>query len=330
MRTEARFPALDEGAGHYESFYLKAAAPEGGRAVWIRHTVHKRPGAAPTCSVWFVLFDSARGAPAAGKQTFEADRLSTPEGGYVSVAGAEIAPGRAEGSIACEGLEAEWRLRFADRHEPLHHLPSGWMYRRGLPRTKLLSPHPAALFEGEVALGGERVSLEGWPGMVGHNWGSEHAERWVWIQASDFEGGEPGDYLDIAAGRVKLGPLTTPWVPNGRLVLGGEELQLGGLGRSYGTEILAEPTGCEFVVAGKGVTVKGRVGAPAESFVGWIYANPKGDEHHTLNCSICDLELRVERPGKKHAHLRLEGGAAYEVGMRERDHGVPIQPFPDG
>jgi hypothetical protein len=28
--------------------------------------------------------------------------------------------------------------------------------------------------------------------------------------------------------------------------------------------------------------------------------------------------------------LKLAGGAAYELGMRERDHGVAIQPFPDG
>ena len=28
--------------------------------------------------------------------------------------------------------------------------------------------------------------------------------------------------------------------------------------------------------------------------------------------------------------LRVDGGATYELGMRERDHGIPIQPYPDG
>jgi hypothetical protein len=28
--------------------------------------------------------------------------------------------------------------------------------------------------------------------------------------------------------------------------------------------------------------------------------------------------------------LEVKGGAAYELGMRERDHGMPIQPFSDG
>jgi hypothetical protein len=26
----------------------------------------------------------------------------------------------------------------------------------------------------------------------------------------------------------------------------------------------------------------------------------------------------------------LSGGAAYELGMRETDHGIAVQPFPDG
>ena len=58
VRTQARFPDVPEKAGHYESFYLKLTQPGGGRAAWIRHTVHKRPGEQPTCALWFVLFDA--------------------------------------------------------------------------------------------------------------------------------------------------------------------------------------------------------------------------------------------------------------------------------
>ena len=53
MRTEARFPGAGAGAGHYESFYIKATRPGGGRGFWIRHTIHKRPGEALAGSVWF-------------------------------------------------------------------------------------------------------------------------------------------------------------------------------------------------------------------------------------------------------------------------------------
>ena len=47
MPTHARFPEVDLKAGHYESFYLKACHPSEPLGVWIRYTVHKRPGGAP-------------------------------------------------------------------------------------------------------------------------------------------------------------------------------------------------------------------------------------------------------------------------------------------
>ena len=51
MEERARFPEVAAKAGHYESFYVKACEPGGGRGVWIRHTVHKRPGAEPSASI---------------------------------------------------------------------------------------------------------------------------------------------------------------------------------------------------------------------------------------------------------------------------------------
>ena len=45
MATSAIFPSTPARAGMYESFYLRAVAPEGPIGVWIRHTVHKPPGA---------------------------------------------------------------------------------------------------------------------------------------------------------------------------------------------------------------------------------------------------------------------------------------------
>lgn len=70
--------------------------------------------------------------------------------------------------------------------------------------------------------------------------------------------------------------------------------------------------------------------AARKDVVGWVYADPDGSEHHTANCSIADMRVAVERDGLPSAELVVEGGAAYELGMRERDHGIPIQPFPDG
>ena len=100
VRSEARFPRLGRQAGHYESFYLKASRPAGGQGVWIRHTVHKRPGEEPTAALWLTVFDADAPGPRATKASFAATELSAPEGAYIRVDGAVLEPGRATGELA--------------------------------------------------------------------------------------------------------------------------------------------------------------------------------------------------------------------------------------
>jgi hypothetical protein len=332
LRSQARFPDLEPSAGHYESFYLKASHPTDPVSVWIRYTVHKRPGAAPLGSLWFVLFDKRATGPWAVKQT-------TPDVGdgpdhYVHVGDARFEPGRVQGAAAVDvaGLErraASWDLSYESAEPPFRHLPRDLMYRAPLPRTKLLSPYPDARFSGRVEAGGRSVDLDGWRGMVGHNWGVQHAERWIWLHGAGFEGHDDA-WFDAALGRIRIGPWTTPWVANGVLSLDGVRHRLGGLGATRRTEVAERPDGATFTLPGKEITVQGEVGADREDFVGWIYADPDGSEHNTVNCSVSNLVLTVSRPAEPPLTLQLAAGAAYELGMRETDHGIAIQPFPDG
>src|SRR5215204_1634826 len=124
MDEGARFPRVAAKAGHYESFYLKAARPGGGQALWIRHTVHKRPGAEPNASIWFVLFDREAEGPRATKVTVPAAELSVPDGGWVQVDGARIGPGRAEGGVETAALRANWELDFEGDGAPCKYLPA--------------------------------------------------------------------------------------------------------------------------------------------------------------------------------------------------------------
>jgi hypothetical protein len=330
VRTEARFPEIPEKAGHYESFYLKLVQRGGGRGAWIRHTVHKRPGEDATCAIWFVLFDSSAAGPRATKRQFGADELSSSPDTYIRVADASITDGRAIGRVETDALAAKWDLSFADSHEPFHHLPREFLYRSKLPKTKFLSPYPDAVFNGVLEVGGERIEVKDWRGMIGHNWGAEHAERWVWIQGSGFEGRSPEDYFDMAVGRIKVAGRTTPWVGNAMLMLDGKPHRLGGFGQVRGTSVEESPTGAHFELKGKNVKLTGNVSAAAKDLVAWIYADPVGPEHNTLNCSISDLELDVELDGGLAQRLMVKGAAAYEFGTRDTDHGIPLQPYPDG
>jgi hypothetical protein len=329
MDQGARFPRVAEKAGHYESFYIKACRPGGGQGIWIRHTVHKRPGAEPNASIWFVLFDREADGPRATKVTVPAAELSAPTGSWIKVDAAEIGPGRAVGTVDTDAVKASWELTFSGDAEPCKYLPSDRLYETRLPKTKFVAPFPDARFNGRLEVGGETVELSDWPGMIGHNWGSEHAERWVWLEGTGFAG-SPDTYFDAGAARIKLGPWTTPWVPSGMLMLEGKPHRLGGFGQIRDAEIEESAGECSFVLPGKDIVVRGRVSAPKKDFVGWIYADPKGPEHNTVNCSVSDLELTVERPALAPLQLSLPGGAAYELGMRETDHGIPVQPYPDG
>ena len=62
MQASPIFGTVGMGAGMYESFYLRAFAPDQPLGVWIRHTVHKPPGRTPTGSIWCTVFDARRGA----------------------------------------------------------------------------------------------------------------------------------------------------------------------------------------------------------------------------------------------------------------------------
>jgi hypothetical protein len=330
VEERARFGEVAAKAGHYESFYLKACRPDGGLGIWIRHTVHKRPGEEPTGSIWFTLFDRDAPGPQATKVTVPASEVSAPAGSWIRVAGAEIGPGRAEGSVdGATGLAANWSLGFSGDTDPCRYLPADCLYKAPLPRTKFVAPVPDAVFEGTLEVDGRAIEIAGWPGMIGHNWGTEHAERWVWLEGTGFTG-SPATWFDAGAAKVKLGSRVSPWVPSGMLALDGVRHRLGGLGAIRSASIEESPDGCSFVLPGKNIVVRGRVEAPRKDFVGWVYADPTGDVHNTINCSVADLTLTVERPGVPDRILTLPAGAAYELGMRETDHGIPIQPFPDG
>jgi hypothetical protein len=313
----------------YESFYLRAVSPSEPVGVWIRNTVHKAPGRPPRGSVWCTVFDSRHGRPFMHKLT--SDRLRAPGEAWIAVGQegrehAVLGPGRAEGRCG----DAQWSLSFHSPEPELRHLPREWLYRAPLPRTKATSPLPAAEFDGILELAGRRIELHSWPGMVGHNWGAEHAERWIWLHGVGFEG-EPGAWLDVALGRVKIAGRLTPWLANGALALDGRRYRLGGLA-ARGIQVSESARGCALTLPGEdGLAVQARVEVPQDAAAGWRYTDPGGGDHDVVNCSVSALELELQLPGGRGRRtLRAAHGAAYELGMRERDHGVPIAPFSDG
>lgn len=330
MPVSAIFPTVPRQAGFYESFYIRAVSPVEPVGVWIRHTVHKRPGELPRGSVWCTVFDATEprreefaDGPFMYKQT--ADEVLTPPGAWIAVGDSSLSEDRCVGACG----QASWSLRFAGRDAELRHLGAGWLYRAPLPRTKLTSPMPSASFSGTLAIGEHRIELADWPGMVGHNWGSEHAERWIWLHGIDFEQA-PDTWLDVAIGRVMVGGRMSPWVANGALSLDGRRLRVGGL-LARGLRVAESASRCSLSLpASHGARIEAHVKEPPAACAGWRYADPDGGQHDVLNCSIAALTLTVRLPQEPGRMLHSAHGGAYELGMREHDHGIALAPFADG
>jgi hypothetical protein len=326
MRARPVFSQAKRSAGMYESFYLRAVSPHEPVGVWIRHTVHKAPGEPATGSIWCTVFDAAGGEPFMAKVTSE--RLEQPRDGWIDV-GAQTSFGPAGAVGSCGG--ASWSLRVTPREPPLRHLRPELLYNAPLPRTKLTSPAPLASFDGTVEIPGRApIELSDWPGMVGHNWGAEHAERWIWLHGCDFEG-EPTAWLDVALGRIALAGRMTPWVANGTLGLAGERHRIGGL-LGHRPSVEESPSGARVRLTGAdGLALDVTAVVPPGTAAGWRYADPDGGGHDVVNCSIASLRIEVAGGGRSAPRVLSTGhGGVYELGMRERDHGVPIAPFSDG
>ena len=322
----------------YESYYLRLVSPDEPLGVWIRYTVQKRPGHDPVGNVWFTLFDGAAERPVAFRDGMPGP--FTPPGEWIRIGTSSIAPDGIQGQAG----EASWSLTARPAAgpgpggvvEPLFHLPKPALYGLPLPKTKPISPMPDGTFDGEVRVGDRLIDVSGWRGMIGHNWGSEHAERWIWMAGTGFAE-DPAAWIDVVLGRIRVAGRLLPWVANGAYSLGGAPpVRLGGMSASdVSVEEGAHHLSLTLPSAGSGA-VEVEVDSPANATVGWRYADPVADgkpprRHDVANCSIARLALTVHEPHSPSSHQLLsDHGGAYELGMKESDHGVPIEPGAEG
>ena len=205
--------------------------------------------------------------------------------------------------------------------EPLRHLPREWMYRAPLPRTKLESPLPSATFDGSIDGRRPRARRRstGWRGMAGHNWGAEHAATWIWLHGIAFAG-EPGAWLDLSVGRVRVGPLLTPWIANGALQAGGERTAAR---RPAPRARDRDPGGLPR--RARRARSSRRAPPPARPSPG-----PTPTRAAASTTRSTARSPRCTRRGSAGRELRTAHGGVYEFGVAPGAHGVELQPFPDG
>jgi hypothetical protein len=301
-----RAPGAPQNAALYESHYLTATDPVGGRALWLRHTALKRPGERAQPTVWVTWFQRS-GARPRGLRVTAVEPPSEPDGAWARSRLGELSPAGATGAI--EG--ASWSLAWEAPLAEVPYLPARWMYDRAIPRSNGAALIPSGTVHGTVTLDGEEpVSIDGWDLMVGHNWGSEHAAHWTWVHAGGL-GEDRSGWFDLALARVKIGPLLTPWAVGGAVHLNHRTFRTS-LRGAVRREVQGESTLLIVPLAG-GARLELRITAPEKDTVSWDYASPRGPGRVVHNCSIADASLTLRTDQSEHT-LEIKGRVAVEHG----------------
>lgn len=295
--TEARFPFP---SGGYESYYLTAHHPSEPLAIWIRSTVTQSPQGRPVGQKWLTFFHET------GVAKLREIAPASTERGWIQIGDAVFADGSVGGSIE----NSSWDLHFTPQEEPFLYLPSERMYRAPLPKTKPVSLSPHIRVDGTLRIGERSIAVEAWRGMVGHNWGTEHAESWIWLHGIF----DHRTWIDVVLARVKLGPVRTPWIANGAVCVDGVRHRLGGLTKGRATKVATSSTGASIELAGDGLHVHAEVQASVSHTALWDYKHPKGGQSDVRNCSVSDLEIACTFGTGAPLRFRLSGAAEYEIG----------------
>ncbi len=240
--------------------------------------------------------------------------------------GTAAGPGQFRGQAALGGRSAVWDLAITGGQPPFRHLRPEVLYRAPLPRTKLEATVPDGLVTGVLDVDGHRVGVERWRGTVGHNWGAEHADCWVWLHAAGF-GAAPQSWLELVLAKVRVGPVRSPWTAMGALSLGGELIALGGLGRRPRATV--NPHRLTADIPSPGARLALTVTTNDDDAVAVAYTDPPGGTRAVRHAALATVGLALYRPGE--SQLTMSGTCgAYEYGTSQGLPGIVVQPLPEG
>ena len=240
--------------------------------------------------------------------------------------GAAAGPGQFRGAAAMAGQTACWDLAITGGQPSLRPLRPAMLYRAPLPRTKLEASVPDGVVTGMLDIDGHQVGVDRWRGTVGHNWGAEHADCWVWLHAAGFGTG-PEAWLELVLAKIRVGPVRSPWTAMGALGLDGELIPLGGLGRR--PRVSAGPRQLTAGIPAPRARLDLTVSTTEDDAVAVTYADPRGGIRVVRHATLAAVELRFRHPD--HGELTMSGTCgAYEYGTSQALPGITPRPLPDG
>jgi hypothetical protein len=316
--------------GHVESHFLKANSPDGLRALWIKHTVlaPAAPRAEQVAEVWAIAFE--RDSPmepvrkAALKRTFPLASAAISEAPFrFAVGGAELRHGHARAALPAQPGDggAAWDLRYACPEAAFRPFPLASMYTGAFPRSKSLTPVPQATARGHFRLGELCWEVDGYVLAQGHNWGQSHAAAYAWAQINAFQDA-PDAWFEALTGKVRVGPLTTPWMSVAALFVDGELHRFDGLRAMVGSTVSIDHRAYALTTRSGRAELRLTISAEAQAFAGLRYQDPDGSTLACLNSKLAGGEVSLTVPGRTRTLRTCMG--ALELGTREAGHGITM------
>lgn len=306
----SRFDPKSDG-GHYESWFLRANAPKGERAFWIRYTIFSPKGRPQDAvgELWAITFAdnhivAVKESQPLARCSFAKERLD------VSIGDAKLDSKALRGKASANGHTIAWDLKYAGTEPPILLLPER-LYTTRIPRAKALVNRPLATFAGSIDVDGTALAITDWVGSQNHNWGSRHTDKYAWGQVAGFDE-EPDAFLECSTARLKVGPLWTPPMSPVVLRVGHETFAFNGLARAVRALGAYAPYQWHIETRDKTATIEIRIEAEPDDFVALRYANPPGGTKICLNSKVARCEVTVKRPGRAPQTLH-SSRAAFEI-----------------
>jgi hypothetical protein len=182
---------------------------------------------------------------------------------------------------------------------------------------------PNLTARGTIRVRGQEWKVDGWRGLLGHNWGRSHALAYAWGHCNVWEGEDDPDVVfEGMSARVRVGPLTTPTITLVAIRVGDDTHMLTRVRELFENRGAMTYRRWKFSACNPSASVRGELFAETEDMVGLHYENPDGAMTYCLNSKLASARLELDVRGKK---MTLQSrAAALEIGTRDPNHGVEM------
>ncbi len=316
----------DSGKGHVESYFFRANHPTERKAIWLKATIcaSPDPDRGAKADAWCIYFDGDAGIVWGNRETIALDHAifdtdKVPRQVEIGESQFELGPqGRSKGSMKNDKGSCRWDLSWQAEPgalgAPLSIFPSDRMVDGAFPKSKLLTPQPVLQYKGSIVFNAQTISIDGWLGMQGHNWGQEHAFEYAWGHCvfSDAQG-RAHAMVEGFTGRIRIAGRVTPQMSALVVRRGNQTYKFNYLFDFWRQQAAVEGMSWSMTLRSQDGEANMSMVADPKEMVCLGYYNPDGHLAYCMNSKLARVRLRVNPFNDDAFECTSEHGGALEI-----------------